>query len=102
MQFTINKEKLMTQPIQVTVWNEFRHEKTNEFIRGIYPNGIHAAIADGLDKTGGFKVRSATLDEPEHGFTDDVLSTTNVHIWWGHAAPGAVEDDISSKVRARV
>ena len=92
----------MTQPIQVTVWNEFRHEKTNEFIRGIYPNGIHAAIADGLDKTGGFKVRSATLDEPEHGLTDDVLSNTDVLIWWGHAAHGAVEDDIAAKVRARV
>ena len=56
----------MTQPIQVTVWNEFRHEKTNETIRGtIYPpKGIHAAIADGLDSSGGFKVQSATLDEP--------------------------------------
>ena len=92
----------MAQPIQVTVWNEFRHEKTNETIRGIYPKGIHAAIANGLDDSGGFKVRSATLDEPEHGLTDDVLSSTDVLIWWGHAAHGAVEDAIADKVRARV
>ena len=24
-------------------------KKTNDFIRGIYPKGIHAAIADGLN-----------------------------------------------------
>lgn len=27
--------------IRVTVWNEFQHEKINEFIGGIYPDGIH-------------------------------------------------------------
>ena len=34
--------------------------------------------------------------------TDDVLSSTDVLIWWGHAAHGAVEDAIAAKVRARV
>ena len=34
--------------------------------------------------------------------TDDVLSNTDVLIWWGHAAHNAVEDEIAAKVRARV
>lgn len=31
----------MTNQIRVTVWNEFRHEKRNEAVRKIYPDGIH-------------------------------------------------------------
>ena len=34
--------------IKVTVWNEFRHEKTKENVKEIYPNGLHAVIADFL------------------------------------------------------
>ena len=90
----------MSQPL-VTVWNEFRHEKTNEKIRGIYPKGIHAAIADGLSEHG-IETLTATLDEPEHGLTNEVLEKTDVLIWWGHAAHGAVEDAIADKVKARV
>lgn len=34
--------------IKVTVWNEFYHEKNNEKVRAIYPQGIHQTIADFL------------------------------------------------------
>ena len=34
--------------IKVTVWNEFQHEKTDELVKSIYPNGIHQTIADFL------------------------------------------------------
>ena len=34
--------------IRVTVWNEYCHEKSEEKIAKIYPNGIHGAIADFL------------------------------------------------------
>ena len=90
----------MSQPL-VTVWNEFRHEKTNEFIKKLYPEGIHSAIADGLSEHG-IETLTATLDEPEHGLTNEVLDKTDVLIWWGHAAHGAVEDAIADKVKNRV
>ena len=32
----------------VTVWNEFRHEKNDPLVRSVYPEGIHAAIAAGI------------------------------------------------------
>ena len=35
----------MADPIRITVWNEFRHEKTSPQIAAIYPQGIHGAIA---------------------------------------------------------
>lgn len=93
----------MAQPIRVTVWNEFRHEQhASHPASKIYPNGIHSAIAEGLREIGGFEVRTATLDEPDHGLTDEVLASTDVMTWWGHMAHREVRDEIVEKVYARV
>ena len=69
--------------LNVTVWNEFLHEKKDS-IKRIYPNGIHGAIAEMLGKFGEYNIRTATLEEPECGLSDEVLDTTDVLIWWGH------------------
>jgi len=87
--------------VKVTVWNENRHEQKNPIVREIYPNGIHGIIAEFLQSEG-FEVRTATLDEPEHGLTDEVLNKTDVLIWWGHLAHGEVKDEIVQKVQERV
>jgi len=87
--------------LQVTVWNENRHEQKNPIVREIYPEGIHGAIASFLREEH-FQVRTATLDEPEHGLTDDVLAQTDVLIWWGHLAHHEVSDAIVEKVKQRV
>ena len=42
----------MDRKIKVTVWNEFRHEKTLDGARDIYPDGIHACIKSFLDEAG--------------------------------------------------
>ncbi len=88
--------------IRMTVWNEFRHERQNAEVAAIYPEGIHQAIANGLRAEPGFFVRTATLDEPEHGLTDEVLASTDVLIWWGHLAHGEVRDGVVERVRDRV
>ncbi len=87
--------------LKVTVWNENRHEHQNPAVRAIYPDGIHGAIAAFLNQAG-FEAGTATLDEPEHGLTDDVLSHTDVLVWWGHLAHGEVKDEIVRKVQRRV
>jgi len=86
---------------KVTVWNENRHEQLNPVVAGIYPQGIHGAIAGFLTEAG-YDAGTATLDEPEHGLTDDVLNNTDVLIWWGHLAHGDVKDEIVQKVQQRV
>ena len=91
----------MANPIRVTVWSEFRHEKHNPRIQAVYPNGMHAVIADALRRQG-FDVRTATLDEPEHGLTEEVLLNTDVLTWWGHMAHGEVDDEIVERVHKRV
>jgi len=47
-------------------------------------------------------VRTATLDEPEHGLTEAVLDQTDVLIWWGHKAHGEVADEVVDRVQCRV
>jgi len=48
------------------------------------------------------EVRTATLDEPEHGLRDDVLNNTDVLIWWGHMAHKEVSDEVVEKVHRRI
>jgi trehalose utilization protein len=88
--------------IRVTVWNEFQHEKRNPDVAKIYPNGIHEAIAAHLRKSPDLKVRTATLDQPEHGLTEEVLNSTDVLTWWGHIAHAQVHDSIVERVHQRV
>jgi len=91
----------MTANIRVTVWNEYRHERKSPEVAKIYPEGIHGTLAKVLGEKG-YTVRTATLDEPEHGLTDEVLNNTDVLLWWGHMAHGEVRDDIVEKVHKRV
>ncbi|MGC9347104.1 MAG: ThuA domain-containing protein [Anaerolineae bacterium] len=88
-------------PIKVTVWNEYRHEKQHDKVAEVYPDGIQVAIAEPL-RGQGFDVKTATLDEPEHGLTEEVLANTDVLIWWGHMAHAEVKDEIVERVHKRV
>jgi trehalose utilization protein len=89
--------------IRVTVWNEFRQEHSDEPVRRLYPEGIHAAIAEGLRASGDdLVVRTATLDEPEHGLTEAALADTDVLTWWGHVAHDEVSDVVVDRVQRRV
>ncbi|MBN2004347.1 MAG: ThuA domain-containing protein [Anaerolineae bacterium] len=87
--------------VRVTVWNEFRHEKSNKEVQEIYPDGMHMVIARFLGAQG-FDVRTATLDEPEHGLTEAALADTDVLVWWGHMAHGEVSDTVVDRIQARV
>ncbi|GGG54883.1 ThuA domain-containing protein [Paenibacillus radicis (ex Gao et al. 2016)] len=90
----------MAKQLNVTIWNEFRHEKTNPEVTEIYPNGIHQAIGKGI--TGDVNITYAVLDDPEHGLTEEVLNGTDVLLWWGHMAHGDVQDEIVERVHNRV
>ncbi|ASS66692.1 MULTISPECIES: ThuA domain-containing protein [unclassified Paenibacillus] len=87
--------------IKLTIWNEFVHEKEHEEVRNVYPDGIHNALAKGLADSG-LDIKTATLEEAEHGLSEDVLNNTDVLIWWGHMAHDRVEDAIVERVHKRV
>jgi trehalose utilization protein len=92
----------VSKKIRVTVWNEFRHERQPGKAQEVYPDGIHRVLADALAGEDDMTVRTATLDEPEHGLTPEVLDATDVLTWWGHRAHDEVADDVVARVHARV
>ena len=88
--------------INVTFWHEFRHEKINEVVKAIYPDGIHAYVKSFLDEEDDMNVTICALDDPEQGLTDELLAKTDVLLWWGHMYHGEVSDELVAKVKARV
>jgi trehalose utilization protein len=88
--------------INVTIWNEFLHEQKNEKVRSIYADGIHKTIGKYLENEGEYIIRYATLEEPDHGLTEEVLANTDVLIWWGHMAHDRVKDEVVERVYLRV
>ena len=87
--------------IRVTIFNENLHDK-EEFVKKVYPDGMHGAIKEALDEDGRFEVTIATQDMPECGLTQEILDNTDVLFWWGHVKHGEVPDEIVTRVFKRI
>jgi trehalose utilization protein len=96
-----NGPALGIKPIRLTIWNEYIHERTDTNVAKVYPRGIHVALAEGLHPYG-FLIRTATLEQPENGLTNEVLRQTDVLIWWGHLAHEKVAWEVVDRIHARV
>jgi trehalose utilization protein len=85
--------------LRVLVWNENYHERCNQVVAKLYPEGIHGAIASYLKTLGsGLKIRTATLDDPDQGLSEEVLKETDVLIYWGHVRHNDVKDETVERV----
>ena len=91
--------------LKVAIWNEFIHERENnavgEYIRKIYPDGIHNFLADIL-AADDVETIPVSLDMPEQGLHDDLLNTIDVLVWWGHCAHDKVSDLLVDKIQKRI
>jgi trehalose utilization protein len=92
----------MPRKLRVTVWGENVHEQKDPIVRSIYPAGMHTTIAEAIGENRRCDVRTATLQQPQHGLTKAVLEETDVLVWWGHAAHGKVNDRVVDRVLTRV
>ena len=88
--------------LRVVVWNENYHEKHDERVRAMHPNGLHNTVADILRVDSELSVTTATLDDPECGLTEEVLQQTDVLFWWGHVAHDKVPDEVVERVKRHV
>lgn len=90
--------------LRVTVWGEGRHEQTDPAVRGLYPRGMHEAVADAVREHLGddVEVLTAVLDDPAQGLPDEVLERTDVLTWWGHVAHAEVDDPLVDRLQERV
>jgi trehalose utilization protein len=89
--------------IRVTIWNEYRHEKDiSHMASKVYPQGIHNAIKEALSVNDTLIIKTATLDDLDCGLPDELLDSTDVLIWWGHAAHEEVPDALADKIQQAV
>lgn len=93
---------MKSEKIKVTIWNEYRHEREEEEVAAIYPDGIHNFIANFLSDCSDMQVRTAYLDEKDNGIPDEVLDDTDVLIWWGHCYHELVETSRVDYIKDRV
>ena len=82
------------QNIRVMVWDE-RQPKQKE----AYENFVGNQIANHLRALPGITViRSAGLDDPEHGLGGGVLEQCDVLIWWGHIRQDEIPVEIGKAI----
>ena len=87
--------------MKILVWNEYKHEREDERVRAVYPDGIHEVIAAFLREEG-HEVQTATLTIENCGITEEKLDEVDVLIWWGHMAHRDVPDEIAALVQKKV
>ena len=89
--------------IHVTIWNENIDERNGkEAVLAVHPQGIHNTLKEIIGRMEGVEVRTATLDEPECGLSDEVLDWTDVLVWWSHKGHDQVPDELVQKIQRRV
>lgn len=88
--------------LNVVIWNEYRHEKSDPEVAAMYPVGIHGCIKQFLEVDEDLNITLAALDDPNQGISDELLANTDVLFWWGHLAHGEVNDALVEKIRNRV
>jgi len=82
--------------VRVLSWSELSEP------RNVYPKGINVALADYLDTCEGIEAKTASIDDPEQGLSDEVVASTDVLIWFGHVRHGDVTEQNVAKVVRRV
>ena len=87
--------------IDVTVWNEGRHEREDDSVKRIYPETIGGCIVNGLTPYG-FNLTLRTLDDDQQGLSRELLDRTDVLVWWGHRYHGEVDDTRVEYIQQRV
>ncbi len=87
--------------MKVLVWNENEHEKTIPRVTEIYPGGLHEYIKSFVEEED-VEVVTATLDDENCGITEELLSTVDVVIWWGHMAHAKVPDSVVDMLQSHI
>ena len=79
-------------PVRVLCWSEVTEPKD------VYPQGIHGAIAEYLNKQKGITAKTAKIDDPDFGVPENVLAQTDVLFWYGHRKHAAVPDEVVQRI----
>lgn len=87
--------------INVTIFNEFIHEREDETTKSVYPDGMHITIKNAIESED-VKVTTITLDDIKEGIDGELLKNTDVMLWWGHVGHDFVPDEVARAVQQEV
>ncbi|MBM3241052.1 trehalose utilization protein ThuA [Candidatus Poribacteria bacterium] len=82
----------MSDKIRVLAWSEVTEPKY------AYPNGIHGALAEYLNVCEGITAKTASINGPDQGVSEDALNETDVLIWFGHVRHGNITDETVNRI----
>jgi trehalose utilization protein len=104
--------------VKVTVWGEgfldvealpeekrpLNYADYVDEARRMYPDDLHAALAEGLRSELGPEatVRTAVLDDPGLGLDDWVIDDTDVLVWWSHVKHPMIDDATVERIWRRI
>ena len=89
--------------IRVTIWNENYDERNGvKEVLAVHPDGIHNTLKEIIEEMDGVEVRTATLDQPDCGLSDEMLEQTDVLVWWSHKQHDQVPDELVQKIQEHV
>lgn len=81
--------------MNIVIYNEGLHDK-QDWMKSVYPTGIHGALKETLEAPEN-TITIITLDNVDD-ITQQLLSETDVLLWWGHGAHHLVPDSVSTLV----
>jgi len=79
-------------------WGEAEQDRTDARVKAVYPNGIHAALAEVLAGSPDFETKTATLRDADQGLDDETLAGVDVIVWWGHIKHDDLTDENAERV----
>lgn len=78
-------------------------ERASEIREAHEGGAIHDTLKNLVQECDDVEVRHiANVEMPENGLTEEVLSDTDVLLWWAHLAHEQVSDEVSKRVRDHV
>lgn len=82
--------------VKALVWSEFTEP------RDVYPKGIHGDIAEYLNAQKDVEAKTAQIEDPEQGISEERLQWADVLIWWGHRKHRDITDENVERIVRRV
>lgn len=83
--------------MNITIWNERACEEQKGKQKKVYPDGMQRAIADIFPKDE-FNITISSQNLEHDGLSDELLSKTDVLIYWAHTLHNKLSDDTAQRV----
>ena len=88
--------------MKVTIFTEFNTGMEKEEAKLAYPEGMNECIKNFISTENEVRMIVHTADDDGSALTDEILSDTDVLVWWGHAHHSSVADSVVELVASYI